>query len=78
MSTVPATLQAIWLDSRTDVFAQVEAVTDALTDALTGSLAETVRAAATREAHKLSGSVGTLGFTVATQHARGTSALSDE
>ncbi len=68
MST--ATLQAIWQDSRIDVFAQVDVVTNALTDALTGSLAETVRADAAREAHKLSGSVGTLGFTVASQHAR--------
>ena len=37
-------------------------IADAVTDALTGSLAEEARIRAAREAHKLAGSVGTLGF----------------
>jgi diguanylate cyclase (GGDEF)-like protein len=63
-------LQAIWEHSRGDVLAQVDVIADAVTDALTGCLDEQTRGQAAREAHKLAGSVGTLGFTVASEHAR--------
>lgn len=63
-------LQAIWEHSRGDVLAQVDVIADAVTDALTGCLDEQTRGHAAREAHKLAGSVGTLGFAVASEHAR--------
>jgi diguanylate cyclase (GGDEF)-like protein len=63
-------LEAIWEQSRAEVLGQVALIADAVTDALTGSLAEEARIRAAREAHKLAGSVGTLGFTVASEHAR--------
>jgi len=63
-------LQAIWESSKVEVLGQVDVVAGAVTDALTGSLCEQTRVRAAREAHKLAGSVGTLGFAVASDHAR--------
>ena len=66
----PSALRAVWERSRVEVLAQVDVVAAAVTDALTGSLAGEARIAAARDAHKLAGSVGTLGFAVASDHAR--------
>ena len=66
----PSALRAVWERSRVEVLAQVDVIAAAVTDALTGSLAEPTRIAAARDAHKLAGSVGTLGFAVASDHAR--------
>lgn len=63
-------LQAVWEHSRAEVFVQVDVIADAVTDALIGSLAEEGRMRAAREAHKLAGSIGTLGFALASEHAR--------
>ncbi len=63
-------LKAIWAQHKQDILLQVQVVADAITDALIGSLDEETRVRAAREAHKLSGSVGTLGFAVASEHAR--------
>jgi len=63
-------LQAIWDSSKVEVLGQVDVVAGAVTDALMGSLCEQTRVRAAREAHKLAGSVGTLGFAVASDHAR--------
>lgn len=66
----PEALQTLWQQSRAEILAQAEAIADAVTDALTGSLSEAARVQATRHAHQLAGSVGTLGFAVASDHAR--------
>ena len=63
-------LRAVWDQSKDEVLAQVDVVADAVTDALTGSLDEAARLRAARAAHQLAGSVGTLGFAVASDHAR--------
>jgi diguanylate cyclase (GGDEF)-like protein len=69
MSTMDA-LQAVWAENRDEVLLQVDVVDDAVTDALTGLLDEETRYRAAREAHKLAGSIGSLGFVLASQHAR--------
>ena len=63
-------LEAVWEQNRAEVLSQVEVIVEAVTDALTGSLSEEARKRAAREAHKLAGSVGTLGFALASEHAR--------
>lgn len=65
-----AALQAVWEQSRAEVLGQVEVIVEAITDALIGSLSDEARKQAAREAHKLAGSVGTLGFSTASRHAR--------
>jgi HPt (histidine-containing phosphotransfer) domain-containing protein len=63
-------LKAIWDEARPAVLGQVDLVEAAVTDALTGTLSDETRARAAREAHKLAGSVGTLGFRNASDNAR--------
>jgi diguanylate cyclase (GGDEF)-like protein len=63
-------LQAVWEQNREEVLLQVDVVDDAVTDALTGLLDDETRLRAAREAHKLAGSIGSLGFVVASEHAR--------
>jgi diguanylate cyclase (GGDEF)-like protein len=63
-------LQVIWEQSQTEVLGQVELVASAVTDALAGCMVDEVRERAAREAHKLAGSVGTLGFAAASEYAR--------
>lgn len=69
MSSADA-LQAIWEQSRSEVLEQVEAISSAITDALAGALTQETRTGAAAEAHKLAGSVGSLGFGIASDHAR--------
>ena len=68
--TPTGALQAVWEQSRAEILEQVSVIADAVTDALTDSLAEETRSRAAREAHKLAGSVGTLGFAAASANAR--------
>jgi diguanylate cyclase (GGDEF)-like protein len=68
--TPSGVLQAVWEQNRAEVLGQVEVIVEAVTDALTGSLSEEARKRAAREAHKLAGSAGTLGFATASEHAR--------
>jgi diguanylate cyclase (GGDEF)-like protein len=68
--TPSGVLQAVWEQNRAEVLGQVEMIVEAVTDALAGSLSEEARKRAAREAHKLAGSVGTLGFATASEHAR--------
>jgi len=63
-------MQVVWERSRVEILAQVDVIANAITDALTGSLTADVRTHAAREAHKLAGSAGTLGFATASEHAR--------
>jgi diguanylate cyclase (GGDEF)-like protein len=63
-------LQAIWQQARDDVLGQVDVIADAITDALAGALDDAARERAAREAHKLVGSLGTLGFGSASETAR--------
>jgi diguanylate cyclase (GGDEF)-like protein len=63
-------LRAIWVQNRDEVLAQVGVVEDAVAAALAGALVDDERARAARAAHKLAGSVGTLGFMAASERAR--------
>jgi len=63
-------MQAIWEQSRAEVLNQVAVIEDAVSNALAGTLDDQLREGAAREAHKISGSVGTLGFVRAAEYAR--------
>jgi diguanylate cyclase (GGDEF)-like protein len=63
-------LKQIWEISRPDVNAQLVLVEQAVAAAVAGELGDDQRELAAREAHKLAGSVGTLGFATASQRAR--------
>jgi DNA-binding response OmpR family regulator len=63
-------LDAIWERTRKDIEGRVEAIENAAIALLEGTIDPTLRAAATREAHKLSGVAGTFGFPNATTLAR--------
>ena len=63
-------LDAIWERTRKDIEGRVEAIENAAIALLEGAIDPDLRAAATREAHKLSGVAGTFGFPNATALAR--------
>jgi diguanylate cyclase (GGDEF)-like protein len=63
-------LGQIWEMSRGDVDAQLVLIEQAVAAAVAGELGDDLRELAAREAHKLAGSVGTLGFATASQRAR--------
>ena len=63
-------LREIFEQSRPEIMAQVQVLEDAVAAALGGELHDDERERATREAHKLAGSVGTFGFPGASEHAR--------
>jgi len=62
--------EQIWEESRAEVGAQLAVVEQAVAAAVAGELGDQTRARAAREAHKLAGSVGTLGFAGACERAR--------
>lgn len=68
--TSSGALRAVWAQNREEVLAQVDVVEDAVAAALAGGLDDEERGRAAREAHKLAGSVGTLGFAAASERAR--------
>jgi diguanylate cyclase (GGDEF)-like protein len=69
-SHVDGLLKQIWDTGKADARAQLAVVERAVAAAVAGELGDELRALGAREAHKLAGSVGTLGFTVASKHAR--------
>ena len=60
----------IWREHRTDVLDQVTIIEDALSSAYGETLDDALRSRAAREAHNISGAVGTMGFALAAEHAR--------
>lgn len=62
-------LKQIWEIRRADVHAQLVVIEQAVA-AAAGELGDDLRELGAREAHKLAGSVGTLGFATASQRAR--------
>jgi diguanylate cyclase (GGDEF)-like protein len=63
-------LTQIWETGKADVRAQLEVVERAVAAAVAGDLGDELRELAARDAHKLAGSVGTLGFAGASKRAR--------
>jgi diguanylate cyclase (GGDEF)-like protein len=68
-SLVPA-LERVWERHRAAVLAQVDAIEAAVAALANGRLEPAQREAAVRDAHQLAGSLGTFGFTGASEHAR--------
>lgn len=68
-------LAGIWERSRKEIEARVEAIESAAIALLEGSLDSETRAAALREAHKISGVAGTFGFPQSTALAREAEAI---
>jgi diguanylate cyclase (GGDEF)-like protein len=60
----------IWREHRTDVLKQVAVIEHALSSAHGEALDDELRSGAAREAHNVSGAVGTMGFALAAEHAR--------
>jgi diguanylate cyclase (GGDEF)-like protein len=60
----------IWSEHRAEVLNQVAMIEDALSSARNGTLTDELRVTAAREAHNVSGAVGTLGFALGAEHAR--------
>ncbi len=65
-----AELEAIWQRHRDAVFEQVDVIERAVMALMCGDADGAQREEATREAHKLTGSLGTFGFAAASAHAR--------
>jgi diguanylate cyclase (GGDEF)-like protein len=63
-------IREVWEQEREGVLAGVDVLERAIGDALAEELGEERRQAARREAHKLAGSVGTFGFSQASERAR--------
>ncbi|HYM58896.1 MAG TPA: response regulator [Solirubrobacteraceae bacterium] len=63
-------LQELWVAHRGEVDASVARIEDAVSDLMAGALDDAGRDAARRAAHQLAGTVGTFGFTDASEHAR--------
>jgi diguanylate cyclase (GGDEF)-like protein len=63
-------IQEVWEQERDGVLAGVDILEEAIGAALAGALDEELRQKARREAHKLAGSVGTFGFSQASERAR--------
>jgi len=69
-SDLASALAEIWQMSRASVRAELATIEQAVAAAVAGELPDDVRALAAGEAHKLAGSVGTFGFTAASERAR--------
>lgn len=63
-------LQELWVAHRGEVDASVARIEDAVSDLMAGALDDAGRDAARRAAQQLAGTVGTFGFTDASEHAR--------
>jgi diguanylate cyclase (GGDEF)-like protein len=70
LATVPPALAGIWERHHAAVLEQVAAIEDAVLALMRGALDEDRRAQATREAHKLAGSLGTFGLGAASERSR--------
>ena len=65
-----AAIAALWRDARPRALERVEQIQTAVAALAAGTLDADAAAAATREAHKLAGALGTFGMPEGTAHAR--------